>query len=309
MAFRKAADARGIPVFMWFWDPIDYGEERRRWFDAVAPLFDLVFLNEKGREGMWACGNASSSSSYAAPSVHYVEEGVMVEGDRGPGRRPRDMPPAASGYDVTFQGTVYPYPPDFPRVRIIMALAATRGVDLAVYGPEDMWRELNITSKGMSYGVKSSHIHRASKVSLSLSREQQDVELYRSERLMDGAASGACVLSETFPGLDLLLPPTAVLTANSPQEYVALVRALVKEPAACEPVRNLAMATTSQKALYLVSLYGKFSRALTFENLCRPPRGDIIRGMTLWPSFCPSRVMHGEREERGRGGGGQRHLV
>jgi hypothetical protein len=135
-----------------------------------------------------------------------------------------------------------------------------------VYGPEDMWRELNITSKGMSYGVKSSHIHRASKVSLSLSREQQDVELYRSERLMDGAASGACVLSETFPGLDLLLPPTAVLTANSPQEYVALVRALVKEPAACEHVRNLAMATTSQKALYLVSLYGTFSRALTFEN-------------------------------------------
>jgi len=221
---------------MWFWDPIDYGEERRRWFEAVAPFFHLVFLNEKGREGMWACVDAS------ARSVHYIEEGVMVEGDRGPGRRPREMPAAASGFDVTFQGTVYPYPPDYPRVRVILALAAARGVDLAVYGPEDMWRELNITSKGMSYGVKSSHIHRASKVSLSLSREQPDVELYRSERLMDGAASGACVLSETFPGLDLLLPPEAVLTAQSPQEYVALVQTLVQEPAACESRRNVAMA-------------------------------------------------------------------
>ena len=89
----------GAQVYMWFWDPIDYGEERRRsppllsltppltrpamrtvltrphstdasvltrpcrtdasrggsrWFEGVAPLFDAVVLNEKGREAHWA---------------------------------------------------------------------------------------------------------------------------------------------------------------------------------------------------------------------------------------------------------------
>jgi len=235
LAFKQAAAAAGFPVFMWFWDPIDYGQERRRWFEEVAPLFDLVFLNEKGREAMWAC-------QAAAARVHYIEEGAMVEGDRGPGRRPVAMPEPASGADVSFQGTVYPFPPDYARVRVIMALAAVEQFDLAVYGPEDMWRQLNITSRGMSYGVQSSHIHAASKVSLSLSREQPDVELYRSERLIDGAASGACVLSETFPGLDLLLPVDSILTADSPEQYVKEVAAVIRDPRACDIRRRRAAA-------------------------------------------------------------------
>jgi hypothetical protein len=83
---------------MWFWDPIDYGEQRRKWFEGVAPLFDLVFLNEdalpmlylcfthalpvlyscftrgllvqvflneKGREAMWACHAKARAASTA----------------------------------------------------------------------------------------------------------------------------------------------------------------------------------------------------------------------------------------------------
>jgi hypothetical protein len=83
---------------------------------------------------------------------------------RGAGRRPTKLPAPATGADVTFQGTVYPYPPDLQRVQVIMALHATRDVGLEVYGPTDMWKELNISSKGMSYGVMSSHIHATSKV-------------------------------------------------------------------------------------------------------------------------------------------------
>lgn len=233
-AFRQAAAEAGFPILMWFWDPIDYGDERRRWFQEVAPLFDLVFLNEKGREASWACESQAN--------VHYIEEGAMVEGDRGPGRRPVAMPAPASGPDVSFQGTVYPFPPDYARVRVIMALAAVPQLDLAVYGPEDMWRQLNITSRGMSYGAQSSRIHAASKVSLSLSREQPGVELYRSERLIDGAASGACVLSETFPGLDLLLPVDSLFTADGPQEYLRQVLALARDPHACDSRRRKAAA-------------------------------------------------------------------
>ena len=57
-AFRKAADAGlggGFPVFMWFWDPIDYGEQRRMWFEGVAPFFDLVLLNEKALLVLYSC--------------------------------------------------------------------------------------------------------------------------------------------------------------------------------------------------------------------------------------------------------------
>ena len=80
---------------------------------------------------------------------------------------------------------------------------------LAVYGPPEMWAPLGLASRGASYGGAMPRIHRASKAALSLSRAQPGVELYRSERLMDGAASGGCVVSEVFPGLDLLppLPP------------------------------------------------------------------------------------------------------
>jgi hypothetical protein len=39
-----------------------------------------------------------------------------------------------------------------------------------------------------------------------MSRAQPHVRLYHSERLVDTAASGGCVLSEAFPGIELLYP-------------------------------------------------------------------------------------------------------
>ena len=47
-------------------------------------------------------------------------------------------------------------------------------------------------------------------VALSLSRAQPHVRLYHSERLLDTAASGGCVLSEAFPGIELLYPAGTV---------------------------------------------------------------------------------------------------
>ena len=103
---------------------------------------------------------APSYSYICVPALLYVS----AYNYRGAGRRPTKLPAPATGAGVTFQGTVYPYPPDLQRVQVIMALHATRDVGLEVYGPTDMWKELNISSKGMSYGVMSSHIHAASKV-------------------------------------------------------------------------------------------------------------------------------------------------
>ena len=65
------------------------------WFEQVAPMFRSVFLNEKGREGMWAARGLD---------VHYVEEGVMLQGDRGAGRRPTFDANGKYDFDVSFQG-------------------------------------------------------------------------------------------------------------------------------------------------------------------------------------------------------------
>lgn len=229
---KRVRGSAGAPIFMWFWDPIDYSPDRRKWFMDVSKECDASFVNEKGREGEWA--------SLGLPHVGYIEEGCMHLGDRGLGRRPLRLAEPGSLHDVSFQGTVYPYPPDFPRVQVIMYILE-RGARLAVYGPHAEWAELNITSLPPSYGERSHLIHRQSKVTLSLSRLQPGTELYRSERLMDGAGAGGCVLSEVFPGLDLLLPEGSVLVASTPQEYLATVARVSADPRSCDEMRKAAV--------------------------------------------------------------------
>lgn len=228
----KSVRGQGIaPMYMWFWDPIDYSMERRKWFVEVSKECDASFVNEKGREGEWA--------DMGLPHVGYIEEGCMHLGDRGLGRRPKFVPQPGTLHDVSFQGTVYPYPPDFPRVEVILYLLS-KGVRLAVYGPHAEWAALNITSLPPSYGERSHLIHRESKVTLSLSRLQPGTELYRSERLMDGAGAGGCVLSEVFPGLDLVLPEGSVMVASTPKEYLETVARVAADPRSCDAKRQQA---------------------------------------------------------------------
>jgi hypothetical protein len=96
---RLAAAAAGTPVFVWTWDLIDFAHDpgRRPWFEAAARACRAAFLNEMGREGMWAA---------AGGSVHFVNDGTVLIGDRGAGRRPRRPPPAAGGAQAVFVGTV-----------------------------------------------------------------------------------------------------------------------------------------------------------------------------------------------------------
>jgi len=44
---RAKTQAGDKPIYMWFWDPIDYSEDRRHWFVDVGRECDAVFINEK----------------------------------------------------------------------------------------------------------------------------------------------------------------------------------------------------------------------------------------------------------------------
>jgi hypothetical protein len=272
------------PMYMWFWDPIDYSPQRRQWFIEVSKECDASFVNEKGREGEWA--------AVGLPHVGYIEEGCMHLGDRGLGKRPKFVPRPGTLHDVSFQGTVYPYPPDFPRVEVILYLLS-KGVRLAVYGPHAEWEALNITSLPPSYGKKSHLIHRESKVTLSLSRLQPGTELYRSERLMDGAGAGGCVLSEVFPGLDLLLPEGSVMVASTPQEYLDIVAKVAADPSSCGAKRQLAVKAAwgfhswQDSAIRFLSII-RDQQAFNF-NLLPPGQShpmDCARPLTAGASCC-----------------------
>ena len=98
------------------------------------------------------------------------------------------------------------------------------------YGPEEGWALAGMKSLGPKYGCDAHEAMAAGDVVLSLSRAQPNVTMYRSERLTgdtrhthcrargycftpfaaDAAGAGACVLSETFPGLEWMYPPHAV---------------------------------------------------------------------------------------------------
>ena len=69
---------------MWTWDLIDYEGDasRRTWLEEVAGISDAVFLNEVGRERMWA--------KTTNGTVHYVNDGTVFIGSAGAGRRPLD---------------------------------------------------------------------------------------------------------------------------------------------------------------------------------------------------------------------------
>ena len=96
---RLAEAAPATPVFVWTWDLIDFAHDpgRRPWFEAAARGCRAAFLNEMGRERMWAAGGGG---------VHFVNDGTVFIGDRGAGRRPRRPPGGAGGAQAVFVGTV-----------------------------------------------------------------------------------------------------------------------------------------------------------------------------------------------------------
>ena len=96
---RLGEAAPGLPAFVWTWDLIDFAHDpgRRPWFDAAARRCRAAFLNEMGREPMWARGGGA---------VHFVNDGAVLVGDRGAGRRPRRPLVAEGGAQAVFVGTV-----------------------------------------------------------------------------------------------------------------------------------------------------------------------------------------------------------
>jgi hypothetical protein len=213
----------------WFWDPLDFTPSVRAWFEAMAPLHAAVFINEKGREIMW-------SSKLHVP-VHFIGEGTMAVAPGGiPGRRPlhreihyNNRGSRIANASAVFLGTLIPEQADIPRASLLNHLMKEPGFTMKLYGPEEGWAFAGMKSLGPRYGTDAYEAMTAGDVVLSLSRAQPNVTMYRSERLTgslcqaasysqlssrdctaDAAGAGACVLSETFPGLEWMYSPSEV---------------------------------------------------------------------------------------------------
>jgi hypothetical protein len=238
---RRIMAKTKLPVYVWTWDLIDYdGDKTRRpWFEEAARTATASFLNELGREEMW---------SKLGATVHYVGDGTVFSGDRGPGRRPRDHVIADSGDQVAFIGSVNATDAqDRFRVKVLKDLLHS-GVLLGVYGPVAQWSEVGISSKGQVWADDAARVEDAACVALSLSRmsssahhrdakdfvdakdlvhssvpNEYHVSLYHSDRLLRLTAAGACVVSDAMRGMDLLLPSDSILAVRDVQDTEAVV--------------------------------------------------------------------------------------
>jgi hypothetical protein len=238
---RRIMAQTQLPVYVWTWDLIDYegDKTRRAWFEEAARTATASFLNELGREEMW---------SQLGATVHYVGDGTVFLGDRGPGRRPGDHVTADSGDQVAFIGSVNATDAqDRFRVNVLKDLQHS-GVLLGVYGPVAQWAEVGILSKGQVWADDAARVEDAASVGLSLSRvsspaDHKDpkdtvgakdsvhstvqgeyhVSLYHSDRLLRLTAAGACVVSNAMRGMDLLLPSDSIVAIRDVQDTEAVV--------------------------------------------------------------------------------------
>jgi hypothetical protein len=238
-----------LPTYVWTWDLIDYQGDasRRAWFEEAAQVATSAFLNEFGREEMWHRLGAK---------VHYVGDGTVFSGNRGPGRRPVYHTQADSGDQVAFVGSVNATDIwDKYRIGVLNGLREG-GVQLAVYGPAGPWASANIVAKSELWAEDAARVEAAASVALSLSRmpsSEQDhshshsaasgspraaassepaqqwkyhISMYHSDRLLRLTAAGACVLSNAFRGLDLLLPSDSVAAVRDVRDPAAVVQAV-----------------------------------------------------------------------------------
>lgn len=134
---------------------------------------------------------------------------------------------------------------DIERVGVVQGLLSGPGdARVAVYGPPDQWEAFGVEVTGEVWGQDASVVERTAKVcgtstaaaapvsgsatdavlgflltfprlccaqvALSISRQPALLAMYHSDRLLRQTASGCCVASNLFRGLELLFPPHCV---------------------------------------------------------------------------------------------------
>lgn len=201
------------PVVMWHHDLSDATSKRLRWFRETAPLCDLVATPDADAAGMLPEGRR--------PPVVQVFPGPKVDGDRGPGRRPRFTGAAGGREDVVFLGRASP-----ERAALLRKLG-DRCV-LRIYGEADGWLAHGLPCQGPRWGADADAVIAGAGVVISVSARND--RHYTSNRLFHSAAAGGCLLVRAFPGVESLYPADTIETFRDADEAVARAAALLEQP-------------------------------------------------------------------------------
>ena len=219
---RKVRSLSHRPIVLWHHDQCSLYPD---WMRSVAPLVDLMCVPESQLERRFpglGCRHVT------------LMPGAKVDGDRGPGRRPRLAPQREQGPDVVFLGNGRSLG---RRASYLRGLA--RDLEVHVHGRR--WRRSRYRVRPEVWGAEAARVHREAKVVLSISNAAT-IPHYTSNRLFNSCGAGACVAAEMYPGLDDHYPPEAVARFSGESDCAQVVRGLVRD--AGERRRRRALAET-----------------------------------------------------------------
>jgi hypothetical protein len=173
------AGCSGALWALWTWDLIDYGDDgiRREWFESVAPLMDVVFLNEVGRQGMWEKG-------LNVQMQHVVDGTVSISSDSEDGGvgdsiglRPcwarRGGGGGGGEGGIVFVGSPGSSNTKLQssgRIALLKRLSQT-SIPIEIYGPEDEWLANGFESLGVIGGSELCGVYRGAAAVIAMSRD------------------------------------------------------------------------------------------------------------------------------------------
>jgi glycosyltransferase involved in cell wall biosynthesis/SAM-dependent methyltransferase len=203
---RRLKAATNRPVVLWHHDLCS---TRHRWVETVAAMVDLLLVPESGLE--------KRAQLRGTPAVMLMP-GAKVDGDRGPGRRPRLLPETDTRAEVAFVGN---RGTGTRRVHLLQKIA--QHTNLYVYG--EGWRTRGLRVQPPVWSHQALELHRRAAIVLSISHDASTPH-YTSNRLFNSCGAGACVVAEAYPGIADHYPDTAVATFRTPQQCVAIIEYL-----------------------------------------------------------------------------------
>jgi glycosyltransferase involved in cell wall biosynthesis/2-polyprenyl-3-methyl-5-hydroxy-6-metoxy-1,4-benzoquinol methylase len=189
------------PLIMWHHDLID---AMQKWFRETAPLVDLCCVPESGRRKLLRQLGAHRSQC--------VLPGAKVDGDRGPGRRPIELPPPEQSPDIVFIGNS-----TRRGLRLPVLSELNKHFDVRIHGQQHAWKRLGLPARPAVWSTAAHRVHRQARIALEATRGD-DVPHYTSNRLFHACGVGACVIASRYPGMEDHYPKTAVVSFGTAAE-------------------------------------------------------------------------------------------
>ena len=197
------------PIILWHHDISDHSRGRWRWFQQVVPLCDLVAVPESGRGVFQGLPD----------HIFQLFPGAKVDGDRGPGRRPRRVWPDWSRNTIAFLGQVT------PQRRCLLNELATH-FKVVVYGEDS---QSNLKTCEIRPAVwKEQAVNVIRNATLVLSSSMRNDYFYTSNRLFNSAGSGGCVLVQSFPGMKTLYPKDSTVAFAGVADMMAQAKKVAR---------------------------------------------------------------------------------